>query len=459
MQSGLLAAALLATQPSMAAGLDELSEHFAIRQVSGVPAGAYQEVFARNRPQEPFGLIGTTMPGHWDKPFSGPELRALEASVIALASDGKTLLYWHRHLSRSFGAAKAEGIYRFRVGEGETLLFRDHDLAPFWQRFDKPLPRHVMAVKTKACAGEALCALDADDGSLTPLAMLGSSALHRAAYDGDLEGVRSALRNQVPVDGGNYWGYTALEIAVRKDREDIALAMLAAGADERHQALGHPTPLQLAVNLRRWQLLQALQPKLADPALLRYALPRSYARLMADDTRDHQPQDLPRLVRLLLDAGLDPAQAPEPVILRLLETRTLRGSQVLLDTLELLLERGARADQADPESLQTPLHHVTADTDWRLVDGAGATMKLLLSRMKTLEARDRFGLTALQDAMLMPDRGDGLGKAMLLIEAGADDSVEYRCGVMRHASDTTVKAKLAEWQGVVPRPLTCDPRR
>ena len=425
-----------------------------MKQASQLLGGNYQELFVRESKNERFKLIGTTMPTHWDKPFSGAALEALQASVMALSTDGKTLLYRHQEQKRLFGPTKAEGIYRYRIGEGERLLYPESQLKQFWWRYDRPLPKQIMPIRGSVCTMEESCALSADDGSLTPLAMYGSSPLHAAAYGNDLDSARAALKQVGGIDNENYWGFTALEIAIKKGHDEIALLLLGQGADDRHKQKGYLSPIQLAVYLHRWRVLGALGNKLADPALLYYAFGGTFSNFIADDTKDVRQDDLPRLVRMMLDAGLDPAKVTEPLVFWLLDKKKLRGSKAQLDTLKLLLDRGARVDQPEPDALETPLQLVTG-AEWRLDDGAREVMNLLIPKTGSLDARNKRGLTALQLAMLQPDRGDGFDKALYLIKSGADDSVEYLCGVMMSRSRISIRQKLAEWHGVLPKSYDC----
>lgn len=354
-----------------------------------------------------------------------------------------------------FGPTKADGIYRYRIGEGDRLLYPDSKLAQFWSRFDKPLPKQIMAIKGSVCTIEEYCALSADNGSLTPLAMYGSSPLQLAAYANDLDSVRTALNQAVKIDDENYWGFTALEIAVKKGHDEIALLLLGQGADYRHKQKGYLSPIQLAVYLHRWRVLEALRRQLDDPALLYYAFGGSFSNFIADDTKDVRREDLPRLMRMMLDAGLKPANVTEPLVFWLLDNKRLRGSKAQLDTLKLLLDHGARADQPEPDGLQTPLHRVVGDGQWRFDDGARQVIDLLIAKMASLEAREKNGLTALQVAMLRPELGDTFNKVLYLVEAGADDSVEYLCGNMMSPSGISIRNKLAEWHGVLPESYDC----
>ena len=453
----LFVSALLLSARLLTAEYVELSDYFAVRQAGWLFVSDYQEIFARENKKDEFKLIGTTIPTNWDKPSSGAALEALQASLMALSTDGKTLLYRHQEQNGLFGSTKDEGIYRYRIGEGDRLLYPESELQQSWSRYDKPLPQQIMAIMGSVCTVEEKCALNADDGSLTPLAMYGSSPLHLAAYANDLDGARSALKRDSGIDEENYFGFTALEIAVKKGHDDIALLLLGQGANCRHKRGVDPSPIQLAVRLQRWRVLEALGHELDDPALLRYALPRNYDQFIADDTKDFRQEDLPRLVGMMLDAGLDPANSKEPLVLWLLDVPfgKASGSKAQLDTLKLLLDHGARADQAEPDSLDTPLHAVAGFGSWRLEDGAKPVLDLLIARMPSLDARNRKGLTALQVAMLRPEEGDAFKIALYLIEAGADDSVEYLCGDMMSPSGISIRQKLEEWHGALPKSYDC----
>jgi hypothetical protein len=123
--------------------------------------------------------------------------------------------------------------------------------------------------------------------------------------------------------------------------------------------------------------------------------------------------------------------------------------------LNLLLDHGARADQPEPDSLETALHSMAGSSQWRMDDGARPVLDLLNSRMPSLDARNKKGLTALQVAMRRPDQGDAFKIALYLIEAGADDSVEYLCGAMRSPSGISIRQKLEEWHGALPESYDC----
>lgn len=428
----------------------ELSEYFAIKSINPLVSNRYNAVYRREDKGARFEQIGTTEFSNWDKPFSGPALESLQMSIIAISLDGKSLLY--RHSGEKY---KQAGIYWSQIGKSEKMLYSESSLVRSWDRWEKPIPKNIMVLGSSAWPSEEKWALNADDASLQPLALLGSTPLHLAAYHNDVVSAQAAVQQKVGIDDENYWGFTALEIAIKKGHGEIALLLLGQGADYRHEQKGYLSPIQLAVYLHRWRVLETLRHELEDPALLAYAFPRLYSQLISDDTKDFRQDDLPRLVHMMLDAGIDPALTSEPLIYQLLDNGALRGSKAQLETLKLLVDRGAHTDQPEPNKLLTPLHSMAGNWKWRLDDGASEVLDLLIAKMGTLEARSKQGLTALQIAMLRPALGDGFNKALYLIKAGADDSVEYLCGIMGTPSGISIRQKLAEWHGVLPEKYDC----
>lgn len=120
---------------------------------------------------------------------------------------------------------RAEGIYRHRIGEGESLLHTDRALTVRWARCDRPLPKQQLVVVGRLCPNETQCALNADDGSLAPLALHAWTPLHRAACANNLAATRSALAAGGGVDAETDWGFTALQMAVKRRHDDIALQL------------------------------------------------------------------------------------------------------------------------------------------------------------------------------------------------------------------------------------------
>ena len=75
--------------------------------------------------------------------------------------------------------------------------------------------------------------------------------------------------------------------------------------------------------------------------------------------------------------------------------------------------------------------------------------------MKTLEVKNKFGATALQTSMSGLREADDFSKALYLIEAGADDSVEYLCGAMRWPMGMSIRQVIDKWVNRLPEQYDC----
>lgn len=461
----LLIGVLLAHE-SLASDYVQLSDHFAIKSVSrSWLSGGYNEVFVRDKENGKFKLIGTTTASHWDKPFSGAELEALQTSVIAVSLDGNSLLYWHKNVKSILRPRKEEGVYWYRVGKGEKLLYEESKLVMSWHRYPKPIPRNLIVIKSPAWPSEELWALYADDASLKPLGLHGSTSLHMSVYQNDLKQVHSAIEQGMKINPYTYWGLTPLEISVLKGYDEIAKFLIEQGAEygqnvsrTRSAKDGNLSTIKLAVRLQRWKVIAAIRRKggrLDDPSLFHDAMyPRFYdPGFVSSNTSGYRSDDLPRMIAMILDDGADPNAEDISVIYDLLASDSIRGTKGQLGALKLLLERGASPDAVERYDQSTPLDLVASG--WKWSDETKQVLDLLTSRMKSLEAKNKFGRTALQSAMQRPKLADGFRIAQYLIEAGANDTVEYLCGVMGHRTNKSIRQIMTEWGGKLPEHYNC----
>lgn len=206
----------------------KLSDYFALKNTSTLLGTKYVEVLFKNQKNNRYEIIGTTeILG--DKLF----FTSLKMSTFAISKDGKSILYWQKNTSSS-SPNKDEGIYWHQVGKDEVLLYPDDELGQFWSRYDKPLPKNVMVLTSPAWSSEEKWALSADDASLQPLALLGSSPLHMAAYQNNLKQIRITINQGADINSKNYWGFTPLEIAIKKGFDAIAVFLIEQGADYSH---------------------------------------------------------------------------------------------------------------------------------------------------------------------------------------------------------------------------------
>ena len=84
--------------------------------------------------------------------------------------------------------------------------------------------------------------------------------LHDAVTAGDLASVESQLKSVTSIDEKNSAGETALLLAVRNDRTEIAKALMAAGASINARAKNKDTPWLLAGASGRTEILKAMIP-------------------------------------------------------------------------------------------------------------------------------------------------------------------------------------------------------
>ncbi|MES0490041.1 MAG: ankyrin repeat domain-containing protein [Leptospirales bacterium] len=446
----LFAITVLLPFAASAAEYAKLSDYFAIKKVSPFFGNDYTEVFVRESKTDKYKSIGTIEKSHWDKPSSGESLKSLKMSVMAISLDGKSLLY------RQHGSKKKKGIYWYRVGKGDEFLYPEEDLRKYWALYEKPLPKNVMVLKSSAWPSENEWILSAEDASLQPLALLGSTSFHMAAYQNNLKQIRFAIDQGVNINSENYWGFTPLEIAVKKGFDDIAVFLIEQGADYTHKTRKYLSAIQLAVHLQRWNVIEAIHKKggrLNATGLFKPAIGGNYIQLMRDDKSSYRPDGSLKMIELILRDGADPNAENSSVIYSLLSFEYGKEMKDKLEILKLLLQYGA-----DPLAVNsgqsTPLHLMASfSVEWN--EETKAVLDLLISSMKTLEVKNKSGATALQTSMSrLREEGD-FSKALYLIEAGADDSVEYLCGAMLWPMGMSIRQVIAKWANKFPEHYDC----
>jgi ankyrin repeat protein len=113
-------------------------------------------------------------------------------------------------------------------------------------------PQASLGTRCSIAAASAALALVATLVAATPAvaitdAELATNArLLASARNDDAPGVVRALHDGAAVDSRNRLGETGLLIALKKDRADMAQALLAAGADVNLPAINGVTPLMAA---------------------------------------------------------------------------------------------------------------------------------------------------------------------------------------------------------------------
>lgn len=447
----------------------ELSEHYALKPISPLFGKKYNAVYFREEKGTRYKQIGTTEPSNWDKPFSGAALESLQISIVAVSLDGKSLLYRHNGKKN-----KKAGIYWYQIGKSEEKLYSEASLVRSWSKYDKPLPKNIMVLESSAWPSEEKWALNADDASLQPLALLGSTPLHLAAYHNNLKQIHAAIDQGAEINSENYWGFTPLEIAVKKGFDEVAIFLIEQGADYEHSVEGYLSAIELAVHLQRWSVIEAIRNvggRLA-PGLVYFSNMRSYTQLMRDNRTGYKAGDNPKMMQLILGNCVDPDSEDQVnknhrlenanrqransnlgesnIIYRLLEKQYRQGTDGKLESLKLLLSCGFDPLVVDPFTQRTPLHlmvldSVKLDIGWKWNAETREIIDLLTSNMKTLEQKDKFGVTALQQSWLNPREAGDFYKALYLLDAGADDSVEWLRGLMRKKKGRSIRQRVDEW--------------
>jgi|GEM_PF-2922045 len=217
----------------------------------------------------------------------------------------------------------------------------------------------------------------------------GMTALMYAARSGHLGVVKPLIEARASVNAQAADGRTALMYAAMGEEPAIVRVLIEAGAnvDARDDqgvtslmlAAGRGSPDALQTILRQGANLES-RNKWGDTALL-YA-----ARTGALDK-----------VKALLDAGasVDAANQSGQSALWL----AFEPDAVSLDLVAMLIERGARVNQADSVNGVTPLMRAA----WR---GSAEGVRMLLEKGATKDARDRDNLSAREWAA---NRGDDAG--------------------------------------------------
>lgn len=90
-----------------------------------------------------------------------------------------------------------------------------------------------------------------------------ATALHAAAYAGRTESAKLLIEYKIDIDKqGPYNGYTALHDAIWQNNIETAKVIINAGANLNIQSNNGLTPLEMAKNLNRKEILKLIEEKL-----------------------------------------------------------------------------------------------------------------------------------------------------------------------------------------------------
>jgi ankyrin repeat protein len=178
------------------------------------------------------------------------------------------------------------------------------------------------------------------------------AALHDAVTAGNLARVEEQLKSGAAIDEKNSAGETALLLAVKHDRTEIAKALMAAGASINARAKNKDTPWLLAGASGRTDMLRAMIPLGPDLSIRnRYG---GNALIPACE-RGHVDT-----IKLLLTTAIDVDHVNNLGWTCLLEIVILGdGGPKHMEAARLVLDAGADPNLADKDGV-TPLAHAKA---------------------------------------------------------------------------------------------------
>lgn len=231
----------------------------------------------------------------------------------------------------------------------------------------------LFSAADKDCQALSLTLLD-DGASLEARDRLGNMPLAKAAGKGSVPLVQVFLARKAPVDARNLESSTALFIAIEEERRAVAELLLDAGANPNLPGRSGIAPLSAAAYTGNAKLVAALLAKGADTRIVDatgksaivYAAGRGFSPVVAQ----------------LLDAGVDVNARYGNDLTALMWAAghsEEAGAADVKETLELLIKRGARLDDADDRGrtalmMAAELGHVTA-IEVLMQAGADASLK------------------------------------------------------------------------------------
>jgi uncharacterized protein len=162
-----------------------------------------------------------------------------------------------------------------------------------------------------------------------------NARLLTSARNDDAAGIERALRDGAAVDSRNRLGESALIIALKRNRPDLARVLIAAGANVNQPAINGVTPLMAAAYAGEVEIARSLLDKGADPA----ALDRLQKNAMTYAAGGGRTE----VVRLLLAHGVD----PNAIYRNELTALMWAAGNGHTATVEALLAAGARPELKD----------------------------------------------------------------------------------------------------------------
>lgn len=421
----------------------KISDHFEVVHVGGgfIKQAHYDFYHYNDESQREY--IGSSSASEYISKHFG-----LGKKVFAFSNDGERLIYIHLPFFAGKRSKKEGGIYLFEHGSGERLLYKEEEIIISWTNWPKPIPENAIPVKFKKKEMGVFkrnpTMLLNTEGEEYPIGLHDATPIQIAAYYGQIEEVKKQINEGADIAASNYWGYTALEIAMIQGHQDLAILLLNEGDDV--SLVDKTSPLHMALEFRLSKVIDVLISKgininqkdkngytplhsFADKGLITghwiiWGNIQDYSNWWNHTSIDFD------MVNYLVENGADinAKDNKGKTPFHLVVENMLDWKAPTPDTtfLKHLLNKGADINAKDNKG-NTTLHIMarTSKTERSRQDGNGRKIEILLNFMgdngAEVDLKNNGGLTPLQLAV----QRNYMRTAEFLVANGADDSVEF----------------------------------